>query len=202
MINDKHNTLATLDPSTYRTIELGCGNAKKNKDAIGIDMLDAPCVDIQGDVYEVLSQFPAQSVDAVYAYHFIEHVPDVPALLSELARVLKPRGVVEFVAPHFSNPYFYSDPTHRSFFGLYTFCYYASHSPFTRQIPMYGYQPDFKIASVDLIFKSTRPFYFRHGFKKILGLIFNSCNYLKEFYEEFFCYLFPCYEVKYRLERE
>ena len=199
---DKKNVLPRAGSISHLELELGCGDRKHNRQAIGIDMLDYPDVDSVGDVYEALSSFPNQSVDAIYSYHFIEHVPDVPKLLAELARIVKPNGYVEFVAPHFSNPYFYSDPTHRSFFGLYTFCYYASKSPFTRQVPTYGFKADFTISKVDLIFKSTRPFIVRYGIKRLVGMFINSCVYLKELYEENFCYLFPCYEVRYILRRQ
>ena len=198
---DKKNIFLNIDGIEYIELELGCGGGKRHDKSIGIDMLDYPGVDIVGDVYEVLASFPSQSVDAVYAYHFIEHIPNVQQLLSELARVVKSNGYVEFVAPHFSNPYFYSDPTHRSFYGLYTFCYFANESPFARHVPTYGYRSEFGIAKVDLIFKSPRPFIFRYGVKRLIGIFFNSCSYLKELYEENFCYLFPCYEVRYILRR-
>jgi len=55
---------------------------------------------------------------------------------------------------------------------------------------------------VDLIFKSARPFIVRYGIKHLIGSFFNSCTYLKELYEENFCYLFPCYEVRYILRRQ
>jgi SAM-dependent methyltransferase len=199
---DKKNILPRVASTSRIELELGCGNRKQNRQAIGVDMLDYPDVDIVGDVYEVLASFPTQSVDAVYSFHFVEHVPDVPKLLSELARIVKPNGHVEFVAPHFSNPYFYSDPTHRSFFGLYTFCYFSNKSPFLRHVPTYGYTAEFSIVKVDLIFKSNRPFIFRYGVKRLIGSFFNSCTYLKELYEENFCYLFPCYEVRYILRRQ
>lgn len=199
---DKKNILQTVSSASRMELELGCGNQKRNRQAIGVDMLDYPDVDIVGDIYEVLASFPTGSVDAVYSYHFVEHVPDVPKLLSELARIVKPNGYVEFVAPHFSNPYFYSDPTHHSFFGLYTFCYFAGKSPFSRQVPTYGYKVEFNLFKVDLIFKSPRPFIVRYGIKRLIGSLFNSCNYLKEWYEENFCYLFPCYEVRYILRRQ
>ena len=199
---DKKGILTKVHSIEHVELELGCGNTKRNQLAIGVDMLDYPDVDIVGDIYEVLASFPAQSVDAVYSYHFVEHVPDVPRLLFELARIVKSNGYVEFVAPHFSNPYFYSDPTHRSFFGLYTFCYFAEKSPFDRQVPTYGYKAEFMIAKVDLIFKSPRPFIVRYGIKRAIGSFFNSCTYLKELYEENFCYIFPCYEVRYVLRRQ
>lgn len=198
---DKKNILPRAGSLSHIELELGCGNRKRNQQAIGVDILDYLDVDIVGDVYEALASFPTQSVDAVYSYHFVEHVPDVPKLLSELARIVKPNGHVEFVAPHFSNPYFYSDPTHRNFFGLYTFCYLSSDSPFSRQVPTYQNDLLFSIECVDLLFKSERPFYVRYALKSLIGNIFNSCNYMKELYEEHFCYLFPCYEVSYQLKR-
>lgn len=196
---DKKNILLNIGSVTE--LELGCGNRKRNPKAVGIDILDYPDVDIVGDIYEVLAAFPDQCVNKVYSYHFVEHVSDVPKLLSELARIVKPNGYVEFVAPHFSNPYFYSDPTHRNFFGLYTFCYYATESFFARRVPMYGYKAEFSISSVDLVFKSPKQFFVRYGIKYLIGIIFNSSTFLKEFYEENLCYLFPCYEVRYLLQR-
>jgi len=198
---DKKNILSTIGSITSLELELGCGNSKRNRKAIGIDILDYPDVDIVGDIYDVLAAFPDHSVDAVYSYHFVEHVPDVSKLLFELARIVKPNGYVEFVAPHFSNPYFYSDPTHRNFFGLYTFCYYATESFFARRVPMYDYKAEFSISSVDLVFKSPKPFFVRYGIKYLIGIVFNSCTCLKEFYEENLCYFFPCYEVRYLLRR-
>lgn len=183
-------------------LELGCGGAKRNNDAIGIDIIDYPGVDIVGDVYEVLASFPDSSVVAVYGYHFIEHVPDVPRLISELCRIVKPKGYIEFIAPHFSNPYFYSDPTHQTFFGLYTFCYFANGSSFMRQVPTYNFKSQLDIVNVDLIFKSIRPNWVRYGIKKMIGSFFNSSNYMKELYEENFCYMFPCYEIRYILQRQ
>lgn len=196
---DKIGIMDNISMQKPLILELGCGSKKKNICAVGVDALDYPCVDLVGDVFDVLQALPAACVDGVYAYHFIEHVSDINSLMLELSRVLKPNGLVELVAPHFSNPYFYSDPTHRSFFGLYTFCYISNDSPFSREVPTYQSNLLFSVEQVDLRFKSTKPFYFRHVFKLIFGKIFNSCNYMKEFYEENFCYLFPCYEVCYKL---
>lgn len=198
---DKNNVIGCLDNKYPVTIELGCGSRKRHPEAIGIDILDAPCVDIVGDIYEVLACFKTGTVSQVYSYHFIEHIPDLFHLMKELERIVKPGGSIELVAPHFSNPYFYSDPTHQRFFGLYTFCYLSTGSTFIRQVPTYNMNLEFRLEKVDLIFKSSPPFYIRHGFKVLLGTFFNSCVYMKEFYEENLCYIFPCYEVRYLIRR-
>ncbi len=131
----------------------------------------------------------------------LEHLGDLGEMLIELGRILKLGGQLEIVVPHFSNPYFFSDTTHKSFFGLYTLCYFSSGSPLKRQVPSYKRQLNFEIVSIDLLFKSSRPFYLRHGFKHLLGLFFNYNNYTRELYEENFCYIFPCYELRYVLRR-
>jgi ubiquinone/menaquinone biosynthesis C-methylase UbiE len=200
-VNDKNGVLRRLPEMGGVTLELGCGSKKKMADAIGVDALDYECVDIVGDVFEVLKEFPAQSIDAVYSAHFFEHVADLSLLLDEIARVLKDGGRLEIVVPHFSNPYFYSDYTHRTFFGLYTLCYFASKSPFRRAVPTYQKTIRYEIARIDLVFRSTKPFFVRKVIKKVFGALFNMNNYMKELYEENFCYMFPCYEVRYEMNK-
>lgn len=182
-------------------LEMGCGARKRHSDAIGIDALYYEGVDVVGDIFSVLRKFPARSVDMVYSYHFVEHIPDVFHLLEELARVVKQAGVVNFVAPHFSNPYFYSDPTHKSFFGLYTFDYLSTHTPHRRKVPTYQKNLNFELLETHLVFKDSVSFPLSYGVKKVIGLIFDSCNFMREFHERWFCYLLPSYEVVYRLRR-
>lgn len=201
MINDKFDKLQNINIHKPVLIELGCGQKKKIPGAIGIDIIDYPDVDIVGDVYDVLKSLPKNSIDEIYAFHFFEHVSDVSLLLAEIARILKTKGRVQIVVPHFSNPFFYSDPTHRSFFGLYTFGYFAKCSNFWRTLPTYALNDSFQLESVRLIFKSYRPFYLRHGIKKVFETLVNISEYTKELYEENFCYIAPCYEVDYRIVR-
>ncbi len=198
---DKQGVLQTLATRNEVILELGCGNRKRVAGSIGIDQLDYPCVDIVGDLMTVVNAFPSASVDRVTSHHVFEHLPDLEGTLLALARVLKIGGQLEIVVPHFSNPYYYSDATHKSFFGLYTFAYFAANSPFKRQVPTYQRELHFELVRVDLGFKSPPPFYVRYGIKRALGYLFNLNNAMREFYEENLCYLFPCYELRYELRR-
>ncbi len=198
-IIDKKNILNRIKEIEDLTLELGCGNYKRNKDAIGIDVIDHNCVDIVGDVYDVLRKIPNNSVSAVYSYHFFEHVEDLEALMKELTRIIKENGLLVVVTPHFSNPYFYSDCTHKNQFGLYSFSYLSSDSIFARKVPNYNKSYKFDLCKVKLIFKSPQPFYFRWGLKKLFQTIFNLNRYMMEFYEENLCYIFPCYEIRYEM---
>lgn len=194
---DKKNILQHLE--TFETIKLdiGCGPLKKHADWIGIDMLDIEGVDIVGDIYEVIKAFPDSSVDEVHAYHFFEHIPDVPALLIELRRVLKQTGFIEIVVPHFSNAYFYSDYTHKTFFGLYSFSYMVKDNLLRRKVPNYNVDSGLQLKTVFLHFKS--PLLINRPFRKLWQLIFNSNTFMKEWYEDSWSSSIPCYEVQFIL---
>jgi len=202
ILNDKKGFIDRIisEPGKY-TLNLGCGRINTLHGSIGVDIIDSHAVDIVGDVYEVLEKLPDSSVLAIYSSHFVEHLDDFTYFLEVVSRVLKPSGDLIIVAPHFSNPYFYSDVTHKSTFGLYTCCYYCDSSPLRRKVPTYNRDLKFRLDKVDLIFKSTRPNYGRHAIKKVFGSLFNSTIYMREFWEENLCYIFPCYEVKYVLKK-
>ena len=55
---DKKNILSRADCLLHIELELGCGNRKRNRQSIGIDILDYADVDIVGDANEVLASFP------------------------------------------------------------------------------------------------------------------------------------------------
>lgn len=200
-IADKRNILSRLTTLPSVSLELGCGDRKRKPDSIGIDALDYECVDLVGDVFEVLAALPDGSVDEVSSAHFFEHVPNVPCLLNELARVLKAGGHLTITVPHFSNPYFYSDLTHRLAFGLYSMSYFSIDRQLIRKVPSYQRKLCYELQAVRLVFKSSPPFYFRHAFKKLVGAIVNINNYTRELYEEMFCHWCACYEVQYELRR-
>ena len=201
MIVDKKNILKSLTNNSNIDIELGCGPNKKNKNAIGIDLLDYDGVDIIGDVFDVLSEMPNESIYCIYSYHFLEHIADTNRLIKEMHRVLSSEGMLIIVVPHFSNPFYYSDMTHKSPFGLYSFAYYST-SKFKRKVPNYQNKILFDQVSIKLVFKSYPPRYIRHIFKKIFHYIFNINIYMQEFYEENLVYIFPCYEVSYTLSKK
>lgn len=184
-----------------RKLDIGCGPRKIDADHIGVDLIDYPGVDVVGDISEVLSQIPDSALSGVYSSHFFEHTDNVVGLIGDVARTLRAGAVLELVVPHFSNPYFFSDPTHKTAFGLYSCSYLANDAIFRRQVPSYVRDPRFTLRSVRLCFKSPPPFYGRYAFKRSFELLVNVSRWSQEFYEENLCYLIPCYEIRYRLVR-
>lgn len=195
MFTDKKNILGNIQAHQPLVLDLGCGPLKKNPAWTGIDLLDSDGVDIVGDVYEVIAAFPDKSVDEIHSSHFFEHVADIPGLLKSLERILKPGGIIEIVVPHFSNPYFYSDHTHKSFFGLYSFSYLVKDELLKRKVPDYGINKNLSLQKVYLRFSSA--FYISKPLRKCCQLLFNSSTLMKEWYEDSWSRSIPCYEIRF-----
>jgi SAM-dependent methyltransferase len=175
-------------------IDLGCGQRKK-EGRIGIDAVDLPDVDIVADLEKGLPFLPNNSVDQIYCRSFLEHVKNFENLMAEIVRVLKKDGTAHIFVPHFSNPHYYSDFTHTRFFGLYTFYYFVgSENQLRRKVPNYYTDIRIKILSQRLIFRSS--FKIINPFKKLFGWFVNLHPCLMEYYEENFCYIFPCHGIE------
>lgn len=180
----------------YKKLDIGCGSSKCEPEAIGIDIAPGPGVDMVGDALIILKNMEANSVGGIYSSHFLEHHESPAAILKEMVRVVVPGGCLDIRVPHFSDPWFYSDPTHKNQYGLYTFAYYFRNTIFSRQVPSYSLIDGAYIKTIRLKFGSTRPFYIRHGIKKIIQIIVNLSNYTRELYEEVFSRSLSCSEIQ------
>jgi SAM-dependent methyltransferase len=175
-------------------VELGCGR-KSKQDRITIDRVDLPNVDIVADLEDGLPFFPDDSVDEIHCRSVLEHVQNFEDLMQEMVRVLKKNGKAYIFVPHFSNPYYYSDYTHKRFFGLYTFYYFVDPElQLRRKVPNFYTNIRIKIISQRLVFRS--PFWLSRQIKKTFGFMINCCSSFMEFYEQNLCYMFPCHGIE------
>ena len=179
-------------------IELGCGPYKK-PGVIGIDYLALDGVDYVADLELGLPFLEDNSVDEIISTHVLEHIENFKILLTDIHRVLKPNGLKITKVPYFSNPYYYSDYTHKRFFGLYSFDYFTDPklSKYKRKVPSFYGDVKFEVLEKKIFFKSD--FVIRNLFKQVLTRVFNVNTYMQELYEECFCYIFPCQEIKFTI---
>lgn len=198
-MNDKRGKILNLDKNDKNILEIGCGPNRKFENSITIDIVDLDTVDIVANVDDGLGFIPDNSIDEIYSFHFLEHVKDIEFVMTEIYRILKPGGKKIGTVPHFSNPHFYSDYTHKTFFGLYTFYYMSKTTSLTRKVPTFYNSLDFKVISIQFNFYSHSRM--RHYIRKIYKKVFNLNNYMKEYYEENLCYLFPANEIHFILEK-
>lgn len=106
----------------YR-IDLGCGT-RKVRGTLGVDFEAVPGVDVVVDLNRGLP-FKDSSLDAVYAYHILEHLDDFLGTMNEIWRVCRPGAVVYIKAPHAASSFVtWKDPTHRRGLSIATFAYF------------------------------------------------------------------------------
>ena len=88
-------------------VNLGAGNSPIE----GAHNLDLPAWDATVDKIP----FDDESVDTIYAFHFLEHVEPI-RMLREIERVLKIGGIANIVVPHRLGAIAFQDLDHKHFF--------------------------------------------------------------------------------------
>ncbi len=109
------------------TVDLGCGGRKRGD--IGIDMVPQPGVDVVCHLGFEPIPLADGSIDHVFAYDFLEHLPvsvhyreegrwqvHRPRifLMREVYRILKPGGRFESFTPSYPHVTWAQDPTHEA----------------------------------------------------------------------------------------
>ena len=118
---------------------------------------------------------------------------DLEFVLGEFHRVLKPGGTLHIYVPHWTNPFYYSDYTHRRFFGLKTFDYFAPKGKHRYSSPPCYSDIHFETEGVRLLFNS--PFRVLYYLMKAIQVIVNRHPKLQLFYEFHLSALICCYAI-------
>ena len=100
-----------------KILDLGCGE-NKIPNAIGLDNVSLPGVDVLHDLMELPYPFESESFDKIYLRHVIEHfeITDINLIINECHRILKNNGQLSITVPHAFSISAFIDPTHESFF--------------------------------------------------------------------------------------
>lgn len=106
--------------SSRRVLDIGCGT-NKTAGAIGMDVNPRTAADVIHDLDARPYPFEDDWFDEIICRHVIEHVNDPVTVMSELHRITRPGGVIKIVAPHWTNPDFATDLTHRNHLNSYSF---------------------------------------------------------------------------------
>ena len=104
-------------------LDLGCGKSI-TAGYDGVDKHPTEGVKYQVDFEKEALPFEDNSVDEIICRHLIEHVEDLFGLMAEIHRVLKPKGKLNIVVPHYKSRHAFQDPTHIRFFTEKTFRYW------------------------------------------------------------------------------
>ena len=176
-----------------RILDLGCGRNKR-PDAIGIDRVYLPGVDLVHDLNRFPYPFRDSVFEEVFAVHVIEHMDSVLEVMEEIHRISRPGARVTIITPHYTDPVSWQDPTHRWHLSSYSFnyfdpCYHTNHYTAAR----FGIlQRDLEMASV----------------WKVLGVQFlinldnrrPGLRFLRRFWEQYLCFLMRGKQLTFLLE--
>src|SRR5215210_364103 len=104
----------------FCVLNIGCGRNRMSK-AVNLDI----SMDTNPDIVHNLNHrpwpLPANQFQFVHANDVIEHLDDTVATMEEIHRVCAPGAIVNIIVPHFSSAGAYTDPTHRHYFGAFSF---------------------------------------------------------------------------------
>ncbi len=106
--------------TSKKILDVGCG-WNKTPGAVGMDSNPKTHADVIHDLGDIPYPFADDEFDKVVSRHVVEHVPDVISFVTEIYRITKPGGRIKIVTPHYSNPDWATDPTHRNHLNSYSF---------------------------------------------------------------------------------
>ncbi len=106
-----------------RVLHIGCGHDKL-PDAVGMDMLTLPEVDVVHDLDTLPWPLKDASIDIIFGHSVLEHVTNVVGFMDEAWRVLAPGGRLIVAVPYFRSTDAYTDITHKHFFTSQSLDYF------------------------------------------------------------------------------
>ncbi len=166
-----------------KILDVGCGT-NKYEGAIGLDYNPRTGADVIHDLRVFPYPFDDNEFDLVYASHLVEHLPDVIPFVEEVFRITKNGGRIKFTTPHYTNPDWNCDPTHKNHFSSYSFQTFDAerrHFDFYSHINM---RPVKRHVTVLSLWKALGlEFWINidHKFPKL--------RFIRKFWEHYLCYI-------------
>ena len=108
------------DRERAKILDIGCG-VNKVPGAIGMDANPRTAADVIHDLDTCPYPFADDDFDQVIGRHVMEHVREPIAVMMELHRITRQGGLVKLLVPHWTNPDWASDLTHRNHLNSYSF---------------------------------------------------------------------------------
>ena len=177
-----------------KILDVGCGT-NKFEGAIGLDNNPKTAADVIHDLGDLPYPFADDEFDLIVSHHVIEHVPDVMAFVTELHLITRPGGRIRLLTPHYTNPDWANDPTHRNHFNSYSF------NTFMPNRQVFDFYTDVQLNPVTTYVSLL-------SLWKALGLEFvvnldqkaGSMRFLRKFWEHYLSYIFRGKELKFEFE--
>ncbi len=168
------------------TLNLGSGN-KQISEAINLDRTAATRPDVVHDLNVRPWPFDDNQFSEILAYDVIEHLDDIVATMEEIHRIARPGAIIRITVPHFSCANAFTDPTHKHYFGKFSFDYFTGGGTF-----------DFYTTVRFRIHNPERQIVFHHSL--VNKIVWRLANRFPEEYERRWAWIFPAWFLYFELE--
>ena len=177
-----------------KILDVGCGS-NKYESAIGLDFNPRTKADVIHDLGVFPYPFADNEFDFIISRHTVEHIPDVMGFISELWRITKNGGHIELVTPHYTNPDWANDPTHRNHFNSYSF------NTFIADRQVFDFYTDVRLKPL-YTHVSLANLWRALGFEFIVNLDLKSpkLRFTRKFWEQYLSYIFRGKELHFKFE--
>jgi SAM-dependent methyltransferase len=165
-------------------LHLGAGK-KYADDAVNVDLVAATGPDVVHDLDVTPWPFPEGRFAEVRAYDVLEHLDDLVAVMQEIHRVCRPGASVKITVPHFSCCNAFTDPTHRHYFGRFSFDYFTGESDFS-----FYSQVRFRRRHAHIVFRPSL----------LNKVVWRLANRYPAGYEQRWAWIFPAWFLSFELE--
>ena len=177
-----------------KILDVGCGT-NKHEGAIGLDNNSRTDADVIHDLGSIPYPFPDDEFDLIVSNHVIEHVPDVMAFVTELYRIARNGGRIQLLTPHYTNPDWANDPTHRNHINSYTF------NTFIEGREVFDFYTDVRLKPVK-VYVSLLSLWRALGIEFVVNLDqrIPSMRFLRKFWEQYLSYMIRGKELRFDFE--
>jgi len=110
-------------------INLGCGR-KYLPDYVNCDISPHVRADRCFDLDVVPYPFDADVADEILLDNVLEHLDDIPRVMAEFHRILRPGGRLRIYVPYAKTDWALQDPTHKHFFTEHSLNYFVEDHPY------------------------------------------------------------------------
>ena len=174
-----------------RVLNLGCGQTQISG-AVNLDVNPRSRAEVIHDLNAFPYPFADNAFDVIVSRSILEHLSDIPAVMDELYRILKPGGRVIIQVPYFRSQDAFNDPTHKAFFAAHSLDYFV----YDKKLFEYKYAKHAKFKLIGLWF--GWPSASKNPARRLLKAFINA---RPDFYEKYLSLIFPVKIINYELEK-
>jgi hypothetical protein len=133
-------------------LDIACGQNKR-PGFTGVDIAAGPEIDFVWDLEKFpWEPFTDNSMEEVYASHYIEHTKDLMKFMDEVWRICQHGAKVTFLAPYYTSIRAWGDPTHTRAISEFTWLYYQKPWRVSQKLDHYPIQCDYEVTNLMLYF--------------------------------------------------